>query len=242
MIRPILTCVLLIASFAAHAQKDPMMDSERSIIRGALPGTTCSAAGGTNCTAAFTDPAASHTPGPAIVSTFDVAGCDQIDDIAVGLDISHTWMGDVVVSVTDPNANEVLIVARPGSAAPLGTAAFGCSADDMFNTIADGGAESVENGCPWTVGATLDPTDSGEPVTVSLDSLIGNSGNGTWTLTATDWGVGDTGSVNDWSLDLTCTTLGPPPAPEIIPTLGTWGLIALFGLLGLIGLIAVRRS
>lgn len=33
----------------------------------------------------------------------------------------------------------------------------------------------------------------------------------------------------------------PPPAPEQIPTLSEWGLIAMAGILGLAGLLVARR-
>jgi subtilisin-like proprotein convertase family protein len=155
-----------------------------------LPGQTCTGAGGTNCPVSLPDLGQ-------VVSTFDISGCGgAVTDANVGIDMSHTWVGDLIFTVQAPDATAVTIIDRPG--VPGST--FGCSGNNIFAVLDDAAAFPVENQCAGgipTINGTYAPNNT-------LSALNGSPGNGTWTLTVSDNAGADTGTLNDWSLELVC--------------------------------------
>jgi subtilisin-like proprotein convertase family protein len=133
-----------------------------------------------------------NAPGTGGSSTANVSGLPgPITDVSVRVSATHTWVGDLIITLTSPGGTTVTLLDRPG--VPAST--FGCSNNDVNVTFADGQAdpESVCGAGPaWAV------TNAG-PVS-PLSALDGQNGNGTWTLTVTDSGAGDTGSIVDWEL------------------------------------------
>ncbi|HET6565489.1 MAG TPA: IPTL-CTERM sorting domain-containing protein [Xanthomonadales bacterium] len=157
-----------------------------------LPGVTCQASTGTNCPSA-TGAITNTTP---VTSTFDLAGCETVNDLNVGLDISHTWVGDLRVTLTAPDATSVVIMDRPGVPA----SAFGCLSDDVLAVLSDSGTGPVENTCLAgpAIAGTLTPNNP-------LSAFNGLAGNGSWSLLVEDLIGGDNGTLNDWSLDPLCS-------------------------------------
>ncbi|MCL1046605.1 MULTISPECIES: S8 family serine peptidase [Shewanella] len=49
-----------------------------------------------------------------ITSTIEIADPVQIFDLAVNVDISHTWIGDLIVTLTSPNGTEAVLHDRAG--------------------------------------------------------------------------------------------------------------------------------
>ena len=78
-------------------------------IDGVLPGEQCVASGGVNCPAPIPD-----GPGGNLTSTFDVTGCagGLIEDVNVGVDIVHTWIGDLDITVSSPAGTPVTVYNR----------------------------------------------------------------------------------------------------------------------------------
>ena len=138
-----------------------------------------------------------------------------IDDVIVDLNMVHTWVGDLIVTVQyDLGCDGTIdrsatLLCRPrGTAAvsppPCGTATgtFGCGADlitasailwsdDALAPLAEGTCVNpVPPGCykPATVG--------GQPLSVFRGMLK----NGCFTLFVSDNGAGDTGTINSWSV------------------------------------------
>ncbi len=140
-----------------------------------------------------------------IIDTFDYAF----------IDIDHTWVGDLVVSITDPSGNNVIrLLNRPGF---TGTG-FGYSGD-------------LAGQYRFQDGAAAFPSSGGAVVPVGIyapfDAFAGFHGKqkeGIWTLTITDNAGGDTGVLRAWGFGVTN-----------VPTPGA------FALLGLGGLAAARR-
>lgn len=170
------------------------------LIRSALPevGTTFSAVVPLDTTGqeanvfagegslAATDPVALDLPiesaSPTYTRTLAVTGCDTVLRAAVGVDIPHAYQGDVRIELTAPSGATVVL--RPGSQF--------VSTDDWIGLFIDGGGDIVEG------VQTYDPT---EP----LAGLIGQGGNGDWTLTVTDtFPSSDDGTFDGWSLELLC--------------------------------------
>jgi subtilisin-like proprotein convertase family protein len=159
-----------------------------------LPGETCTGATGTNC------PSSSFST--SVTSTFTAAGCADgtiINDLNVGLDISHSWVGDLKLTLTSPESTSVVILDQPGT---LQTGAGdGCGGDDVSAVLDDDGSPAAEDACYTpapAVAGTLRPDNL-------LAAFNNVSGAGTWTLLAQDlFPPLDDGVVTDWSLDFSC--------------------------------------
>jgi subtilisin-like proprotein convertase family protein len=159
-----------------------------------LPGDHCSDEGGTNCPSAVD----AITVGVPFSSSFDLPGCRSgtIDDLNVGLDISHTWVGDLKLTLTSPDNTKVVIMDRPGSPPSL----FGCSGDNVYAVLDDEGTDPVETTC------FSDPAITGTLIpNYALTAFNGQDGAGTWTLDIEDFFGGDDGTLHDWSLDASCS-------------------------------------
>lgn len=153
--------------------------------------------------------------------TLDVASSGAIVSMdALNLDIAHTWVGDLVITL-EHGGTTVTLLDRPG--VPASTVGNGSDMDGVYG-FADAGAS-------W---APYEVTGGGSFVTVdtyelnntdgsSLADFVGMDINGTWTLTISDNAGLDTGAVRGWDI------VAKIPAP---------GTAALFGLGGL---AATRR-
>jgi subtilisin-like proprotein convertase family protein len=125
-------------------------------------------------------------------STINVTQDLTLTDLTVHVDITHTWVGDLTITLTSPAGTAITLLDRPGY---TGTG-FGCNNNDVHVTFADGQAD------PETVCAGTDvawPVTDAGPVT-PLSALAGESTLGNWTLTVSDGAASDTGSLINWEL------------------------------------------
>lgn len=166
-------------------------------VDGTLPGTSCTGSGGTNCPAAIPD----NNPA-GLTSTFSFSGCDNIADVNVGLDVTHTWIGDLIVDVQSPGGPTVRLLDQPGL--PLVNATFGCNDNNIFATLDDEAGSAAEDACS---GVEATPGISGTfTPTGNLSDFDGLTADGTWTLVISDNAGADSGTLNDWSLEIACAT------------------------------------
>ena len=131
---------------------------------------------------------------PAGVSTtITVADDFDITDLNVNLDITHTWVGDVIVTLQSPAGTTAVIVDRMGF---TGTG-FGCSSNDLLITLDDEAASAIEDECqpgPPAASGSFTPNNP-------LSAFDGQSTMGDWTLTVSDNAGGDTGTLNAWGIE-----------------------------------------
>jgi subtilisin-like proprotein convertase family protein len=114
--------------------------------------------------------------------------CDVVTDVNVSLNITHSYISDLTVSVT---------LNGTGKTAQL----FGRSCDDnaYANLIAVFNDEALATvQCP--------PNGTYLPAT-PLNVLDGINATGTWTLSVTDNASLDTGTLNSWGITLACASL-----------------------------------
>tara|TARA_B100001121_G_scaffold250300_1_gene226219 strand:- start:3595 stop:6864 length:3270 start_codon:yes stop_codon:yes gene_type:complete len=104
-------------------------------------------------------------------------------DVDVVMDISHTYIGDLIVDLTSPEGTTVRLHDRTGG-----------SSSDIVTTYDDDG----------------DGTNPDGPGT--LADFDGELVSGTWTLTISDNAGADTGALNNWSLKIASTGETCPPA------------------------------
>ncbi len=131
-----------------------------------------------------------------MVFSIDGATCSATaGSTTVGLD--HTWVGDLVATLTSPGGTAVTLFSAPG-----GT---GNSGNNFCQTVLDDtGATSIQNitvaGAPYT--GTFRPA-------TPLAALIGQNANGVWNLNVSDRAFLDTGSVRAFSLRASGFVCGP---------------------------------
>mgnify|MGYP000375852348 CR=1 FL=1 len=145
-----------------------------------------------------------------ISTTMTVTDDFVITDLNVDLDISHTWVGDMIVTLESPAGTSVVIVDQMG----VPDTQFGCAEDDLQITLDDEGAAPIEDEC------------SGSPITGvftpnnPLSAFDGESSMGVWTLTVSDNAGGDTGTINSWNLVYDFDPIVAPPFDVVLDAAG----------------------
>jgi len=157
-----------------------------------------------------------------------------IGDLNVGLGITHTWQGDLVVTI-EHNGTTVGLLNRAGDGAGAGfgfaTDNFGDAATGDLFYLDDEAAEAYDSAAPNGYGT--------QPATGGIDNVTGNwkpfdvngitalsafdgmDAAGNWSIFITDNAGGDTGTVETLSLEF-----APVPAPASLALLGLGGLAA----------------
>lgn len=139
---------------------------------------------------------------------------------------THAFLGDLGATLTAPDGTVVTIFDRISKTSP--DSGFGDSSNFLGSyTFANGG------GNIWSAAAAV-PGSSNVPqgtyfasaaltgAPIDLQAfLAGRDVHGLWTLTITDFSVGDAGSISGWSLDMT-----------VVPAPSAMGLVAAAGLVG----------
>jgi len=125
--------------------------------------------GGTTCVArSATDTPQSILDNATTTSLVSVADGGEIDSVQVAVEIAHTYIADLTLTLTSAQGTSVVLHAGSGG-----------SADDIRGTYP----------------IDLNPAES-------LDALTGESLAGSWKLSVHDQASGDTGTLEDWSLEI----------------------------------------
>ncbi|MGD9583559.1 MAG: proprotein convertase P-domain-containing protein [Lysobacterales bacterium] len=137
--------------------------------------------------------------------------------------IQHTFAADMDITLTSP----------AGTIVTLGTD-NGAGNDDVYNGTAWDDQANPGGQVPYTTNNGL-VTDQlyANLVTATplvpegaLSAFLGQDPNGTWTLTVTDDLAGDTGSINNWTLNVTTGVGNVPPVFAYSPApTGTVGFV-----------------
>ena len=145
-----------------------------------------------------------------ITSTINYAINGTISEVKVqNLNITHSWVGDLSVTLTSPSGTVVSLFDQPG--VPVDQ--YGCDGDNVTLNFYDNAtltADDLENMCG---GATALEGDF-QPIDL-LSAFVGEPANGDWVLTVSDAVAEDGGSLDDWSLFI-CTSV--PDAAAIFPS------------------------
>ncbi|MCW1147083.1 reprolysin-like metallopeptidase [Flavobacterium lacisediminis] len=122
-----------------------------------------------------------------VTSTLNVASGVVITDVNVNLNITHTYIQDLTITLTSPLGTVLNVLVEP------------CGDNDNMNVTVDDSGSAV-------ICGTGNPALSGVVVpTQALSTFNGQNSAGTWTLTVADNYAGDGGSLNSWGLNF-CTT------------------------------------
>ncbi|NUN96643.1 MAG: proprotein convertase P-domain-containing protein, partial [Candidatus Omnitrophica bacterium] len=145
-----------------------------------------------------------HIAPSGVADTLSVSGGGVIQDLNVYLEITHTYVGDLVVQLQHVNTGTtVTLVDRIGTTG----VGFGCDGQDIQVTLDDGASTSVEDVCggtPPSVSGTLRPNGA-------LSAFNGETLSGDWRLTVIDAASGDSGTLDQWCLIPSLSTPTPTP-------------------------------
>ena len=135
----------------------------------------------------------------------------QLVNLSVYLNISHSWVGDLVVTLTNQHTGEMIAVLdRPG----IPNNPYGCSNDNIITVLDDAVAQPAEDQCavyPKAISGIYLPDEA-------LSSFAGRSVTGTWELNVSDRYPSDAGWLNGWCLEtfLSDTIPAPTPTPTLV--------------------------
>ena len=169
---------------------------------------------------------------PGVTSTLPVAGIPAaavISAMSIRLNITHTYIADLVIVLKAPNGNVLNLSANV-------TRTGGPGANFINTVISSAGIAFLSSSippytgifAPDAVGATYTvsgpgggntfpggPTSpAGYIPTVSTYNGLYSIPNGNWSLGIYDWGAGDIGTMTSWTLDITYG----------LPSTGIWSL------------------
>ena len=155
-----------------------------------------------------------------MVSSYSVTpppGATKI--VKVQLDsLSHTWIGDLQIVLTDPTGGRHNVVYRPGSV--TGSVGLACDYGGTYSIYESSGLSFPTTCTALTPGDYVQtfgdwPTGTSSVFNTPLGLIPISSG--TWTLTIYDWAGGDSGTLGGWQLCFDTpsgpTTFCPPQAP-----------------------------
>ena len=128
--------------------------------------------------------AIASTANVTVNSTLAVTENLTLTDVNVSVNITHSWVRDLTLTLISPAGTAVQLVARPCTNAAL---------NDIIATFDDAGIPIACANNP-AVSGTVQPTQV-------LSALNGQNSQGTWTLRVLDSANQDGGSIVGWSLN-----------------------------------------
>ncbi|MBI4999932.1 MAG: FG-GAP repeat protein [Euryarchaeota archaeon] len=118
-------------------------------------------------------------------STLSITDAGTIASLRVYLHITHTYISDLVINLTHPDGTLITLFGRTDS-----------SSDNIYG---------------WYSGRTFTSQASGnEQPIANLNLYVGKYSNGNWILKVHDALAGDTGTIDEWSVEI---SFGYPTAP-----------------------------
>ncbi|MEM6685359.1 MAG: reprolysin-like metallopeptidase [Bacteroidota bacterium] len=149
----------------------------------------------TTCNTYTTGPIATAIPdglgttgpvqGTPVFVPVNVTETTPITDIRVSVDMSHTFVGDLIMQLQEPDGSDISNIWNGN-----------CGQNDDVDITFKDGEPAIVCGSP-TVGLA----SPNSPLSV----FNGSNPSGTWNLVFVDFFAGDAGIVNEWSIEL-CTT------------------------------------
>jgi len=130
-------------------------------------------------------------------------------NLSLYLDISHSWVGDLVVILTNQHTGEkITVLDRPG----VPNSQYGCSSNNIIAILDDAAAQPAEDKCANTPAISgIFQSDE------DLNSFAGRSVSGTWILNVSDRSPSNTGVLNHWCLETFLSDSMPAPTPTPTP-------------------------
>ncbi len=120
---------------------------------------------------------------PTVNSTLDIPAGVSITDINVTMNISHTSVSDLIITLINPLGTQVILLDQA------------CNANDDVNVTFDDSGSTLVCASGPAIGGTITPLQA-------LSTFNGTSSAGTWTLRIKDNASSNGGTLNSWSLNV----------------------------------------
>jgi subtilisin-like proprotein convertase family protein/uncharacterized protein YvpB len=145
---------------------------------------------------------------PGVNNAITITDQRLLVDLRLYLNISHSYVGDLVVSLSNLNTQKsITAINRPASSQ------YHCAHDDIVTILGDAAAQPVDNKCaayPNAISGIYRPSQS-------LQVFTGQPVSGTWRLNVSDNYTNDTGAINHWCLEAKVSETMPAPTPSPTP-------------------------
>lgn len=120
--------------------------------------------------------------GPTLTSTINIPASFALADVNVRVNVTHTWIRDLVTRLKHPDGTEVILGNRI------------CNDQNGYNILFNDGSPAIVCAAPITSG-TFSPNQP-------LSALNNKASNGDWSLLVNDFFQIDTGNLNSWSIEV----------------------------------------
>lgn len=150
--------------------------------------------GGTDTVCGNPNLAIPDSPNPGVNDTITLGTGGNITDVNVSIVTNHTYVGDLIFTLTHvATGTSNIVIDRPG----VPSLTYGCNGDNINTTIDDAGISPVENECSGVV-----PAIGAGPFTPNNLLSVYNTENvaGGWTLGVTDNAGQDLGTFISWCI------------------------------------------
>jgi len=130
------------------------------------------------------DGVGANTAGAALTTTMTIPASENrnIDSVILNVGITHSFIGDLVIELMHPNGTTAVVVWDRD-----------CASENAMNV-------TFEDGQPAIVCA--DPAVGVYNPANPLSAFNGLESEGDWTISITDWWNVDTGTLDNWSLEI----------------------------------------
>jgi subtilisin-like proprotein convertase family protein len=173
-------------------------------------------------------------PGPATIPDNDTGGVvveieidapgELVDSVSIDLEMLHSWVGDLVITLQSPSGSVVTLLDRPGIPSNGFPGPFGCGGQDVSARFFDGAPQPGESMC----STTATPVLAGDlSPSTALGVLAGEPAEGTWLLKISDQSPYDTGMLIDACLHI-------DTSPACIADLTADGVLDIFDVLAFV--------
>lgn len=132
-------------------------------------------------------------------SVISVTTASIITDVNVTINATHTWANDLIFTLIAPDGTEIILSNRNGAA----------SAQNYINTVFDQEATDFIGDADAPFTGTFVPDGD-------LSTLYGGLSGGDWTLNVSDNASFDTGTIDNWSIEI-CGIPQPDADGDTIP-------------------------
>ena len=153
-----------------------------------------------------------------VASTINVLADETVNDLQVDLfNLSHTWVGDLIVRITSPSGTTSDLMYRVGNgnfgdgSNLSGNYSFADSGSNWATAVGSvGGNANVPNG-------VYQASTDGDGIVSLATAFSGETTQGTWTLFISDNAGFDNGSLGGWGVTISSSvTAMPEPGPGFL--------------------------